>query len=242
MSRVLPVAFAALVSACGGSGMHSEVPVTPPNEVTWARVSGTVVDSSGVPAASAKVVAVESNLSTLTDYQGRYALDVPANSTVTLRAFEPGFGPTLYGPIQLSTGASLTGVDMWLVLNQTLSALNTTVSPDDKRGVLAVSVKSNSATCTPEGATVRLSPVTTAAAMYVAPGEVMPDPNLRAMQLAARPSAWVVGVIPGTYYELSVDKPGCKQVAKPFQASDRVWLEGFKVEAKAVTQVQLFIE
>ena len=59
-----------------------------------ASVTGRVVDSTtGQPVAGARVAVVRSTTGTITDFNGRYALEGLSAGTITLRAQRIGFAP-----------------------------------------------------------------------------------------------------------------------------------------------------
>ena len=60
-------------------------------------------------------------------------------------------------------------------------------------------------------------------------------------RLSPDPQAWVAGIAPGSYYSVKFEKPGCSQLPYPVPFRKVSWLDGFRVQPKALTMVTVFI-
>ena len=232
-----------LLAACGFRA--SDVPVIPHVSVGTARVSGRVVDLSRIPLAGIRVSCAESDAAVVTLDDGRWSLEVPADSSVTLRAVavDPAsvYKDSTFGPVQLSSRAVFEGVELLSVPGSTIGGLNGIASGDENRGVIALRVVSLTGRCTPDDGEVEVSQTSTARAVYNLPGTSQPDRTLVRMQPNTRPQAWLSGVAPGSYYSVKFTKPGCAQLPYPVAYQKVSWLEGFRIQPKALTLVTLFI-
>jgi hypothetical protein len=233
-----------LISACGFR--PSEAPISPKVVVGKATVSGRVLDLSNIPVADMRVTCSENDASMVTGTDGKWSLEVPADTSITLRAVPVDplyvYKDVTFGPFQMSNRAVLENVELLSVPGSTIGGLNAIAGADEVRGVLAVKVISLSGKCTPDDGTVELVQTRTARAVYNLPNTNQPDRNLVKMQPNTHPQAWLAGVAPGTYQGLKFTKPGCKQLPYPVAYRKISWLGGFRLQAKALTQVVLFIE
>ncbi|MBS1152043.1 MAG: hypothetical protein H6Q89_3741 [Myxococcaceae bacterium] len=239
-----PIFCCLLLSAC--SFRPSEAPVTPKVVVGTATVSGRVLDLSSLPVEQMRVTCPESDASAVTGPDGKWTLEVPADTTITLRAVPVDplnvFKDVTFGPLQLSNRSRLENVELLSVPGSTLGGLNGIAGADEVRGVLAVKVVSLSGRCTPDDGTIELPQTTTARAIYNLPNTSQPDRNLVKMQPNTRPQAWLSGIAPGTYHAVKFTKPGCAQLPYPVAYQKVSWLGGFRLQAKALSQITVFIE
>ena len=241
MRRFLPLTL--VLAACG---FHpSEVPVIPQVKVGTATVSGRVVDLSDIPVPAMTVSCAESDASFVTGDDGKWSLRVPADSAITLRVVPVDplnvYKDTSFGPMQLSNHQVLENLDLLSVPGSTLGGLNGIASGDENRGVVALTVVSITGKCIPDDGTVSVVQTATARAVYNLPGTSQPDRNLVKMQPNTRPQAWVSGIAPGSYYSVKFSKPGCDQLPYPVAYGRVSWLDGFRVQSKALTMVTVFI-
>jgi hypothetical protein len=238
-------ALCTLLLAAGCGPRPSEVPVIPHITVGTATLSGRVVDLSNIPIAGMRVSCAESDAAMVTGADGLWTLDVPADSAITVRsvAVDPlsVYKDTTFGPLQLSSHISLENIDLLSVPGSTLGGLNGIASGDENRGVIAVKVISITGKCTADEGTVEIVQASTARAVYNLPGTSQPDRNLSQMQPNTRPQAWLAGIAPGAYYSVKFTKPGCPQLGYPVAYQKVSWIDGFRVQAKALSQFTVFI-
>jgi hypothetical protein len=210
-----------------------------------ATLSGRVVDLSDIPLAQMVVTCAESDASFTTGADGKWTLEVPADTSLTLRAvpLDPlnVYKANTVGPIQLADRTVITDFDILSVPGSTIGLLNAIAGGDENRGVLAVKVVSIGGKCLPDLATVVVPQTPTARAVYNLPGTGQPDRDLVAMQPNTHPQAWLVGVPPGSHYSVNFLKAGCAQLAYPVAFQKMSWLDGFRLQPKALTQVTVFI-
>ncbi len=239
----LPIPLALLLLACGSRTF--EVPVTPTVEVGRATVSGRVVDLSNIPVPAMTVSCAESDDSFVTGADGAWSLSVPADTSITLRvvAVDPlsVYRDTSFGPMQLSNKQSLDNLELLSVPGSTVGGLNGIASGDENRGVIALQVVSVTGKCSSDDATVSVEGTATARAVYNLAGTSQPDRDLTKMQPGTRPQAWLAGVAPGSYYSVKFSKPGCNQLPYPVAYGRVSWLDGFRIQSKALTMVTVFI-
>ena len=69
------------------------------------------------------------------DADGRYSLEVPANSTVTLRALALNYAGTTLTPVNVDTNAKVEDYDILMVPGPTVSELNAMAGLDENRAV-----------------------------------------------------------------------------------------------------------
>ena len=232
------------LSACGFR--PSEPPVSPVVVVGKATLSGRVLDLSNIPVANMRVTCSESDASVITGPDGTWALQVPADTTITLRAVpvDPAsvYKDVTFGPLQLSNKAVVENVELLSVPGSTIGGLNAIAGGDENRGVLAVKVVSIDGKCTPDEGTIELVQTSTARAIYNLPNTSQPDRKLSNMQPNTHPQAWLSGIAPGTYNAVKFTKPGCTQLPYPVAYQKVSWLGGFRVQARALSQITVFIE
>jgi hypothetical protein len=61
------------------------------------------------------------------------------------------------------------------------------------------------------------------------------------MQPNTQPQAWLAGVAPGGYYTVKFEKPGCRQLPYPVAYNQVSWLDGFRVQPRALTMFTVFV-
>jgi hypothetical protein len=239
-----PISLCLVLCACGFR--PSEPPVTPVVVVGKATVRGRVLDLSSIPVADMRVTCSENDASVVTGADGKWSLEVPADTTITLRAVpvDPLFvyKDVTFGPLQLSNKAVVENVELLSVPGSTIGGLNAIAGGDENRGVLAVKVISLGGKCTPDEGTIELVQTSTARAVYNLPNTSQPDRKLSKMQPNTYPQAWLSGIAPGTYHAVKFTKPGCSQLPYPVAYQQVSWLGGFRLQAKALTQITVFIE
>ncbi len=230
----------------GCSVRPSEAPTSPKVTVGTATVSGRVLDLSNLPVPQMRVTCPESDASMVTGDDGRWTLEVPADTSITLRAVAVDplnvFKDVTFGPLQLSNRARLEDVELLSVPGSTIGGLNAIAGGDEARGVLAVRVVSVNGKCTPDDGTIELVQTSTARAVYNLPNSSQPERNLLKMQPNTRPQAWLSGIAPGTYQTVRFTKPGCRQLPYPVAYRQVSWLGGFRLQAKALSQITVFID
>lgn len=224
----------------------STPPVTPTITVGTARVSGVVLDLSRLPVPQMRVSCPESDAAVVTGDDGTWSLEVPADTTLTVRAVPVDplnvFKDVTFGPMQLSNKATLEHVELLSVPGSTIGGLNAIAGGDEVRGVLAVKVVSLSGTCAPDDGVVSLPQTSTARAVYNRPGSSQPDRDLTKVQPNTAPHGWLAGIAPGTYDGVAFTKAGCRQLPYPVAYQGVSWLGGFRTATKALTQVTVFVE
>ena len=230
--------------ACGFR--PSEAPLSPVIVVGKATLSGRVVDLSNIPVPQMRVTCSESDASVVTGADGTWALEVPADTTLTLRAVPVDplnvYKDVTFGPLQLSNRANLEGIELLSVPGSTIGGLNAIAGADEVRGVLAVKVISLNGKCTSDDGIIELEQTTTARAVYNLANTSQPDRNLLRMQPNTHPQAWLSGIAPGTYHAVKFTKPGCRQLPYPVAHQKVSWLGGFRITTKALTQITVFID
>lgn len=233
-----------LISACGFR--PSEVPSSPHVVVGKATLSGRVLDLSDIPVAQMRVTCPENDASMVTGEDGKWTLEVPSDTSITLRAVPLNplnvYKDVTFGPLQLSNRAKVEDLELLSVPGSTVGALNAIAGSDEVRGVLAVKVISVNGKCTPDDGTIELEQTNTARAIYNLPNTSQPDRNLATMQPNTHPQAWLSGIAPGTYHSVKFIKPGCRQLSYPVAYQKVSWLGGFRLQAKALTQIVVFID
>ncbi len=235
---------AVLISGCGFRA--SDTPTNPTIVIGTATVSGRVVDLSHIPVAQMRVTCAESDASMVTGADGRWALEVPSDTSITLRAVPMDplnvYKDVSFGPMQLSNRTTLADIELLSVPGSTIGALNAIAGADEIRGVLAVKVISLNGKCSPDDGIVELLQTSTARAVYNLANTSQPDRNLSKMQPNTHPQAWLSGIAPGTYHAVKFTKPGCAQLPYPVAYQRVSWLGGFRLQAKALSQIVVFIE
>ena len=93
-----------LMTACGFR--PSEPPKSPVVVVGKATLSGRVVDLSEIPVPNMRVTCSESDATVVTDADGKWSLEVPADTAITIRAVPVNplnvYKDVTVGPMQLS--------------------------------------------------------------------------------------------------------------------------------------------
>ena len=241
MRRAIALSF--VLAGCGFRA--SEVPVIPHVQVGTASLSGRVVDLSNIPVPAMTVSCAESDDSFVTGEDGKWRITVPADTSITLRsvAVDPKnvYKDTTFGPIQLSARMAMEDLELLSVPGSTTGGLNGIASGDENRGVIALKIVSLTGKCTADDGTVEIDQTATARAVYNLPGTSQPDRNLTQIQPNTFPQAWISGLAPGSYYSVRFRKPGCAQLPYPVAYQQVSWLAGFRVQAKALTMVTVFI-
>lgn len=234
-----------LISACGFR--PSDPPITPVKVVVGkATLSGKVLDLSNLPVPDMRVTCAESDASMVTGPDGKWTLEVPADTSITIRAVPVDplnvFKDVTFGPLQMSNRSRLDNVELLSIPGSTIGGLNAIAGADEIRGVLAVRIISLNGKCTPDDGTIELEQTSTARAVYNLPNTSQPDRNLSKMQPNTHPQGWLSGIAPGTYHAIKFTKPGCRQLPYPVAHQKISWLGGFRVQTRALTQVTVFID
>jgi hypothetical protein len=175
---------------------------------------------------------------TTTASAGAFALDVPANTTLTLSATAPNMAPTLLQQFLVSPAASAT-VELPMVTGDHFKSL-VGMGGNAMGGVVAVALKSLSGYGSLAGATVELTP-SLGRVMYAATGAAMadPDPAETMVVQGNDPYAWALGVQPHVSI-MQLALRGVSQVEPPYAIDDVTWPGTFTVDAGALTLVTLF--
>jgi hypothetical protein len=223
---------------------RGEVPQVVTAVASQAVVSGRVVDFAGAPVAAAVVAMAETGNLTMTDGDGAFVLNVPADSTVTLQIAAPGFAMTHLAALQVLAGHAAGGTVIRLATPAKLDELNTgTRMVPTGYGVVAVELRSKNGHCTPEGGHIVLTPAALGTVMYTGGGSSDPDPTLSVAEASDDISAFIIGALPaGGAANLVAEKPGCMPVTFPVDTGDRVHTGKFRIAAGALTQITLFVD
>lgn len=229
-----------LLTGCADNLAPHTPPETPTVGGDRATVTGHVVDANGAAVAGAAVVVRATGEHATADSNGMFALDVPANTTLTLAATAPGMAPTLLQQLLVSPGMSA-ALEIPLITSEHFKSL-VALGANPSGGVVAIAVRSISgASNGAAGATVELTPSNLGRVMY-APGSAGmpdPDPSMMAVVQANESYAWALGVQPHvSIMELALH--GVSQVEPPYSIDDVIWPGTFTVDAGALTQVTLF--
>jgi hypothetical protein len=242
--------LAALVDGCGAEadpGRPKPGLPTPPQLMQgMGLLRGDVTDLQGKAVPDATVSVLETGAQTTSDGEGHYQLMVTAGSTITVRTEAAGFAPGLANAVIVADGQTSTGHDLALVSKEHLAALAQLAGtgPMD-RGVVAVTIKSMSGACQPEGGLVAIEPRAFGRVVYARPdADATPEPSLTAMQAGStRVGAWILGVVPpGAYYSLSFSKPGCNPLPFPVEVGQRSYTGALPIQAGAVSHALVFTE
>src|SRR5215831_3961860 len=97
----LAVSLVSLIGCANNLASHGS-PETPTTGSDRATVVGRIADTRGVGVAGAAVVVRATGEHSTTDSAGAFALDVPANTTLTLAATAPNMTPTLLQQFMVS--------------------------------------------------------------------------------------------------------------------------------------------
>lgn len=242
----------AVLAGCGegddGMGKDVELPGVPDLMPGMAMLSGRVVDRMGSGIASASLLVAESDATATTGADGRFAMVVRGNSTITLVVTADGFAKTFVESVEVPTGKATTGFDVLVVPAATIDEYAQLAQPGaTDRGLVAVMVRSQRDACAMGGARVTFDhPAVLGKVIYAKQGVPMagdPDPALTGIQVTTGVSAWLAAAVPpGTTYALAIDKAGCVTTPAPVTMGDRIHTGRFRVAAKALTQITLFTE
>jgi hypothetical protein len=232
----------ASLSGCADNLSTHTAPETPTIGSDRAMVTGHVLDPNGAPVAGATVTVRTSGEHTTADSTGAFALDVPANTTLTLAATAPNMAPTLLQQFLVSPEA-VAAVEIPLVTAEHFKSL-VAMGANPSGGVVAVALRSLSGTGSAAGGTVVLTP--NLGRMMYAPtsiGMADPDPAMATVVPAGAPGgesyAWALGVQPHVSI-MQLTLHGVSQVEPPYAIDEITWPGSFTVDAGALTLVTLF--
>ena len=224
------------------------LPAIPKPELSYATISGRVFDGNNLPVEGVVVTVAETDATYTTQADGQYVLQVPAQSTFTVRTWKYLYAGTTLTPLVLEPDRVLTGLDILVIPSSSLGAYNAQAGSDEERGVLAIQVISLSGRCDAANATVSvLNPETSqvmpgALALYVKSGTSQPDRAVTAMQNGAKPNAWLVGVPEGQNFPIKFEKAGCNALSFPVVYQKATYQPGLRIAARGLTQVPVFVE
>jgi hypothetical protein len=139
----------------------------------------------------------------------------------------------------------VSGIDLRVAPSATIDQLNGLVGKKSAdAGVVAIEVRSRSATCTPDGGKLSLVPSEFGAVMYAQPtAGGMADAALASVQPGAAVAAWIPGVVPpAAYARMTFEKAGCKQVAPPVQEGSLSFMGMLHIEPGSLSQAIVFVE
>jgi hypothetical protein len=235
------IVVAASFAGCANDPTPETAPETPAVSSERATVTGRVVDTHGVAVAGATVLVRTSGEHAMADSTGKFTLDVPANTTLTLAATAANMAPTLLQQFLVSPGASAS-VEMTMVTSDHFKSL-VAMGDNPSGGMVAVALKSLSGSGSIAGATVELTP-SLGRVMYPATSDGMadPDPSMAAVVQSAHSDdayAWALGVQPHVSI-MQLALHGAAQVEPPYAIDDVIWPGTFTVDAGALTLVTLF--
>ena len=204
-----------------------------------ATISGRVVDDTGAALAGATILVRASGERTVSDDDGAFLLDVPANTTLTVATTAAGKAPTLLPQFMLAPdgNASFT---IPLVGGARLASL-VALGPNPMGGAVAINVKSVAGAHGTGDTTIELTPSNFGRVLYAPESDGMPDPDpaLTAIGPGDDCLAWALGVQPHvSIMELSLR--GTAQLQPPYSIDDVVYPGTFTVDAGALTLVTLF--
>src|ERR1043165_1133503 len=232
--------FVVALAGCADRFTPREPPETPSAGSDRATVTGHVVDADGVAVPGASIAVRATGEHATADASGAFALDVPANTTLTIATTSMGMAPTLLPQLLVSPGTSVQ-ITIPLVTTARLASLSS-LGPYPTGGVVALTVQSASGT--PAGSassTIELTPNNLGKVLYApeAPGMPDPDPSLTAMGPGSDCIAWAVGVQPHVSI-MAFTLHGSSQLEPPYAIDDITWPGTFTVDAGALTLVTLF--
>jgi hypothetical protein len=256
MSRAWFASVAAVVlvgTGCGGEEATrppSDVPAYPVLNPGMAMVSGRVLDSARQPISGATVKAIDLPVTdpprtTTTGAGGSWQLAIPGLTTVTLRVEAAGYAPTLSNAFTVAKDGSSTELDLMVVPVAKIDALSAIMGGARvaEYGAAAIEVRSLSGACDPSGGTVTMLPTAFGKVVYGKANGTDPDTTLTSVQAGARPSAWLLGVLPsGAYYHLSFQKTGCTQKTGTVEYRGRSYNGELPIVTKALSHGLLFVE
>ncbi len=224
------------------------LPAIPQVEFATATITGRVFDGNDLSVEGVVVTVAETGATYTTGADGLYVLQVPAQTTFTVRTWKYLYAGTTLTPLQLEADRVVTGLDILVIPSSSIGAYNAQAGSDEERGVLAIQVISMSGRCDAAGATVKVlnpetsQPMPGALAMYVKPGTSQPDRSVPMMQNGSRPNAWLVGVPEGQNFPVRFDKPGCTPLSFPVVYQKATYQPGLRIAARGLTQVPVFVE
>jgi hypothetical protein len=238
-TRIIVAMFVTAVTGCTDPPTIHTSPDTPPIGTERAMVTGHIVDANGIAVAGATVELRSIGTRVTADTSGAFALDVPANTTLTVAASAPGMAPTLLQQFMVSPGATAT-FDVPLLATAHLTSL-IAMGGNAMGGVVAISLKSMSGTTdSAAGATVDISPANLGRVLYAPPQGGMPDPDPSMTAIVhGTPLAWAVGVQPHVTV-LTLALHGVSQVSAPYAIDEVTWPGTFTVDPGALTLITLF--
>jgi hypothetical protein len=212
-----------------------------------AMLTGVVRDGAGMAVGGAKLWIAETDATATSDATGAYAIDVPSDSTVTLVGSADGFAKTYEESVMLGAGTA-GSVDVRLLAPADITAKSAMagVAAPDKRGVMAVRLRSTGAGCAAAGAQLTVYPPGAATVIYGRPGSAggmaVPDATLASVQDGADVAAWLVAVVPpGNMLSLTIDQPHCALAAGPQTADGMMFTGQLRSDAGALTEASLFL-
>jgi hypothetical protein len=246
MPRLLVAALA--LSACPQPRPADPLPVESKPELSFATLAGRVVDSNGLPVEGVTVTCAETDATFTTGAGGEYVLEVPADSTFTVRTAKLLYAPTTLTPLQLLPGRVLSGLEVLVIPSSSLGAYNAQAGSDENRGVLAVTVVSLMGRCDAAGGTVSVlnpetkQPMPGARAVYVKAGATQPDLSVPAIEAGSKPNAWLVGVPEGVDFPVRFEKVGCAALPLPVVYQRATYQPGLRSAVRGLTQVPVFVD
>ncbi len=252
----MAVAFAvgaALASAGCGSDRpiiaveDGSIPSMPTPMPGKAMLTGVVRDGAGTAVPGATLRIAETDATATSDATGAYAIDVPADSTVTLVGSAAGFAKTYEESVMLGAGTS-GSIDVRLLPPADITAKSAMaeVAAPDKRGVMAVRLRSTDGACAVAGAKLTVYPTGAATVIYGRPassgGMAVPDVTLASVQDGADVAAWLVAVVPpGNMLLLTIEQPNCALTTSPQIADGMTFTGKLRADAGALTEASLFL-
>ena len=246
--RYTSVVILLLATACPQQRQADPLPPIPKAELSFATITGRVFDGNNLPVEGVVVTVAETDATYTTQADGQYVLQVPAQSTFTVRTWKYLYAVTTLTPLTIEPNSVVTGLDILVIPSSSLGAYNAQAGSDEERGVLAIQVISMSGRCDAANATVAvLNPETNkvmpgALAMYVKTGTSQPDRAVPAMQNGSKPNAWLVGVPEGQNFPVRFDKAGCNALPFPVVYQKATYQPGLRIAARGLTQVPVFVE
>src|ERR1041384_1769145 len=146
----------ASLTGCADNLVSHTAPDTPTVGRDRGAVTGQVLDAQGAPVAGATVMVRTSGEHATADSNGAFALDVPANTTLTLSATAPNMAPTLLQQFLVSPGASAV-VELPMLTGDHFKSL-VGMGANTMGGVVAVALRSMSGNGSLAGASGELTP------------------------------------------------------------------------------------
>jgi Carboxypeptidase regulatory-like domain len=244
----MTVALVALVGCGeGGGGTMSPAPMVPGLAPGMAMLAGRVLSADQMPIAGAAVSIAsvtnqQSGAMATTDAEGRFRMTVPGDTTVTPRADAAGFTRALGNSIIIPSGTMSEGFDLLMLPTDRMMEFSAKGGTRTDYGAIAVDVLSLAGACDPVGGKITIAPAEFGKVFHTKAGTWAPDETVTTVEAAARPTAWILGVVPpGTYYRLKFEKPGCTEAAMPLDFAGRNYTGHLPVETKAVSHATIFV-